>query len=112
MDYLKSVKNDMAKFKKTKKLVLRWIAIVMISVAVALAAYFAWSWHRTNVLTAQANGIESRTTSLTTVLEGIRKPHVPPPAPAAGAGAGAGAGAAATATEASGIAGGWSRRGW
>lgn len=103
---MKSVKSDLAKFKKTKKLILKWIAIALICIVVAIAAYFGWSWHRTNVLTAGANALEARTTSLTTVLEGIRTQHAPPapvPAPAAAT--------AAAATSAH-VAGGYASRGW
>jgi hypothetical protein len=58
--------------KKTKKEVLKWIAIVLVIIVVCLVMYFVWSWRATSKRNGQADEIEARAAALQAALASLR----------------------------------------
>jgi flagellar basal body-associated protein FliL len=58
--------------KKTKKEVLKWIAIVLVIIVVCLVMYFVWSWRATSKRNGQADDIEARARVLQAALASLK----------------------------------------
>ena len=58
--------------KKTKKEVLKWIAIVLVIIVVCLVMYFVWSWRATSKRNGQADEIEARAAVLQAALASLK----------------------------------------
>lgn len=58
--------------KKTKKEVLKWIAIVLVIIVVCLVMYFVWSWRATSKRNGQADDIEGRAQVLQAALASLK----------------------------------------